>query len=456
MNESRLLYGLLAMLCLAGCADPSATPQQQQGPVEVTVAQPLVMKTLDWDPYTGRLAPIESVDVRARVNGYLQSHHFAEGQLVEKGQLLFVIDPRPYEATLAQARASREEAVALSRQTEAQIAAAEARKQQVAARLQLALAQLRRAKPLVPSGAISQDEYDEYLSEARQAEADGFAADAEIESAKAALSAAQAAIVTAEAAQQAAELDLSYCRISAPISGRISRRLVTEGNLISGGLAATVLTTIVSVDPIHAYFDANEQALLKYIRLDLSEKRTSSRDVKTPVYMALIDEEGFPHKGYIDFVDNRVDQETGSIRARAIFPNTDEVLVPGVFVRVQTPGSASEERVLLPDSALVTDQSSKLVYVVGEGNKLESRKVKAGRLSKGLRVITEGLDGSETVVIRGLQRCQPGLQVKATTESVEPLIDDGLPNEYRPVPPEEWLQPAAPNGSDAAGGDASL
>lgn len=455
MAETRLLIVTITLIALGGCTSPPPPGPPQQGPVEVTVAKPLVMKTLDWDPYTGRLAPIEEVDVRARVSGYLESHHFEEGQMVQEGQLLFVVDPRPYEATLAQAKASREEAVALSRQSEAEISAAEARKQQVAARLQLALAQLRRAKPLVPSGAISQDEYDEYVSEARQAEADGFAADAEIESAKAALSAAQAAIVTAEAAQQSAELDLSYCRISAPISGRISRRMATEGNLISGGIGATVLTTIVSVNPIHAYFDANEQALLKYIRLDLAEKRTSSRDVKTPVYMALIDEEGFPHKGYIDFVDNRVDRETGSIRARAIFSNDDEILVPGVFVRVQTPGSASEERVMIPDAALVTDQSSKLVFLVGEGGKLESRTVKTGRLSKGLRVITDGLDGTESIVIGGLQRCQPGLAVKATEGTIEPLIDDGLPNEYRPVPPEEWLQPAAPTRSPAAGGSAA-
>ncbi|QDT67792.1 Multidrug efflux pump subunit AcrA precursor [Planctomycetes bacterium MalM25] len=440
MTDSRWLYRLLTLLCLAGCAGPSAPPQQQQGPVEVTVAQPLVIQSLDWDSYTGRLAPIESVEVRARVNGYLKSHHFEEGQLVEKGQLLFVIDPRPYEASLAQAKASREEAVAISRQTEAQIAAAEARKQQVAARLQLALAQLRRAKPLVPSGAISQDEYDEYLSEARQAEADGFAADAEIESAKAALSAAQAAVVTAEAARDAAELDLSYCRITAPITGKISRRMVTEGNLITGNSFGVPLTTIISFNPIHANFDFNEQALLGYIRLDQANKRDKSQRGELPVYMALADEEGHPHRGYINFFDNRVDQTTGSMRARAIFPNDDGLFVPGVFVRIRLPGSLPGERVHLPEYAVATDQSSKIVFVVGEGGKIETRPIKVGRRSKGLIVVTEGLDGSEWVVVRGLQRCQPGVEVKTTQEVIEPLFEDGLPNQLELVPPSEFLE----------------
>ncbi len=408
----------------------------------MTVAKPLVVETLDWDPYTGRLAPIEEVDIRARVSGYLQSHHFEEGQLVEKGQLLFVIDTRPYEATVAQAKAAREEAVAKQKQSDAEVGAAEARKQQTQARLELAIAQLKRAKPLVPSGAVSEDEYDEILSSARQAEADGFAADAEIESAKAAKSGAEAAIISAEAALRAAELDLSYCRIEAPIDGRIGRRMVTEGNLVSGGLGASVLTNIVSINPIHAYIDANEQALLKYIRLDHSNKRTSSRDAKTPVFMALSDEEGYPHEGYIDFVDNRVDQTTGSIRARTIFANDEELLIPGVFVKIQIPGSAAEPRVLIPDAAIANDQTVKIVYVVGEGNKLKVQPIKTGPMAKGLRVITEGLTGEETVVIRGLQRCRPNAEVKTTVEGLTPDESSLLPDTYEPVPPEKWLQPA--------------
>lgn len=402
------------------------------------------MPTLDWASYTGRLAAIDEVEVRSRVSGYLESHHFEEGKVVERGQLLFVIDERPFEAALAQARAAEQESVARLRQSEAEVREAEAVRAQVNARMDLADAQLKRARPLVPSGAISEDEYDELFSAAKQAEADGYAADASIESARAAVAAADAGIATAQAAVRSAELDLSYCRIQAPISGRISRRAATEGNLITGGsLGATMLTTIVSMDPIHADFDANEQALMKYVRLDLENKRASSRDVKTPVYMAVVDENGFPHKGYIDFVDNRVDKSTGSIRARAIFPNPDKVLIPGVFVKIQVPGSVSERSVLIPDAAVASDQNSKIVYVVGEGKKLEVRPVKVGSLAKGLRVVVEGLDGSESVVVRGLQRCRPGAEVEATVEELVADDSDGLPDSYKPVPESEWLQPAA-------------
>ncbi|QDV72823.1 efflux RND transporter periplasmic adaptor subunit [Botrimarina mediterranea] len=433
-----------AAVLAVGCGSkPPGGPQANaNAPVEVTVAKPLVLSTLDWDPYTGRLAPVDEVEVRARVSGYLESYHFEEGQFVDEGQLLFVIDQRPYQAAVDQAKALLEEAHSRHRQAEAQVREAEAGRQQVSARLELAQTQLNRAKPLVPRGAISEDAYDEYVAAARQAEADAAAADAAIESAKAAVNAAVASIATAEAALTAAELDLGYCRITAPIRGRVSRRMITKGNLVTGGLGAMPLTTIVSMDPIHVYFDCNEQALLKYIRLDQTTQRKSSRDVKTPAYMALIDEEGYPHKGYIDFVDNRVDRATGSMRARAIFANTDEELVPGVFVRLQIPGSEPGPRVLIPDSAVATDQAAKFVYIVGEGDKLERRPVTTGAISKDLRVITGGLDGSESVVVKGLQRCRPGAEVKVTVEEIVAGDDLGLPDTYEPVAPEEWLRPA--------------
>lgn len=449
----RSLAAALLISQLVGCGGgPPAGPPRQAGPVEVTVAKPLVLATLDWAPYTGRLSPIESVDIRARVSGYLVSHHFEEGQLVEKGQLLFVIDERPYQATVSQARASREEAVAKRQQAIAEIDTAKARKQQAIAAIDLANAQLRRAEPLVPSGAISRDEYDEYINAAKQAEADSLASDAGIQAAQAAASAAEAAIITAEAELTAAELDLSYCRIAAPISGRISRRMVTEGNLISGGLGATAMTTIVSVDPIHADFDANEQALLKYIRMNQETHRTNSRVVKTPVYMKLMDEEGYPHQGYIDFVDNQVDRTTGSIRGRAIFSNEDRTLIPGVFVKVQIPGNSATERVLIPDSAIATDQASKFVFVVGKDRKIANMPVKTGPLSKGLRVIVEGLEGNEAVVINGLQRCRPGLEAKPTVGEIVAEEGDGLPDTYEPVPPEKWLMPAVAPAPVASGG----
>ncbi len=431
----------------AGCrpiaADASAG-RRQSGPPQVTVATPLSIETIDWDPYTGRLAPIEEVEVRARVNGYLMSHHFEEGQPVEKGQLLFVIDPRPYEATLARARAAQEEAEAMLNAATAKVREAEAKRKQVQARLELARARLKRARRLQPTGAISEDEIDEIVATEQQAEADEFAAVAEIESAHAAVAAARAVIATTVAAVTAAQLDVDYCRITAPIAGRISRRVVTDGNLVSGGQGSALLTTIVATNPIHAYFDADEQALLKYIRLDQQNKRVISRDVKNPVFMALVDEQGFPHEGYIDFVDNRVDAATGSIRARAIFPNDDESLVPGVFVRIQVPGSGVAKRLLIPDAAVSVDQSSKFVYVIDEAQVVQVRRVTTGDLAKGLRVITSGLDGSEAVVIKGMQRCRPGQPVEPMRESLEPGSDLGLPDTYEPVPRAKWLRSAAP------------
>ena len=324
------------------------------------------------------------------------------------------------------------------------------------ARLELARARLKRARRLAPTGAISEDEIDEIVATEQQAEADEFAAVAEIESARAAVTAAHAVIATAQAAVTAAELDVGYCRITAPIAGRISRRMVTDGNLVSGGQGSALLTTIVTTNPIHAYFDADEQALLKYIRLDQQNKRVISRDVKNPVYMALVDEQGYPHEGYIDFVDNRVDAATGSIRARAIFPNDDESLVPGVFVRIQVPGSGVAMRLLLPDAAISVDQSSKFVYVVEADNVVQIRRVTTGDLSKGLRVITDGLDGSESVVIKGVQRCRPGQPVEPTRETLEPGPDLGLPDTYEAVPREKWLRPSAsPPASLPASGAAS-
>lgn len=439
------------MLAAAGCRPIAANApagRPQAGPPPVTVATPLAMQTIDWDPYTGRLAPIEEVEVRARVNGYLMSHHFEEGQPVEEGQLLFVIDPRPYEATLARARAAQEEAEAMLNAATAKVREAEAKRKQVQARLELARARLKRARRLAPTGAISEDEIDEIVATEQQAEADEFAAVAEIESAHAAVAAAEAVIATTKAAVTAAELDVGYCRITAPIAGRIGRRIVTEGNLVTGGQGSALLTTIVTTNPIHAYFDADEQALLKYIRLDQQNKRVISRDVKNPVYMALVDEPGYPHEGYIDFVDNRVDAATGSIRARAIFPNDDESLVPGVFVRLQVPGSGVAERLLLPDAAISIDQSSKFVYVVDDANVVQVRRITTGDLAKGLRVITDGLDGSESVVIKGVQRCRPGQPVEPTRETLEPGPDLGLPDTYEPVPREKWLRPAtAPDSS---------
>ena len=438
-----------ALVMLAGCVPPPQAPPQA-GPPAVTVAQPLIERVLEWDAYTGRLAAIENVEVKARVDGYLQSHHFEEGQIVQRGQPLFATDPRPYDAALAQASASREEAIANYRKAEAQVREAEAKRNQVSARVDLAKTRIRRNRPLVPSGAISEDEFDEMLSEARQAEADQFAADAEIESARAALTAAEAAIGTAEASVEQAKLDRGYCQVASPITGRAGRRMVTEGNLVSGGIGATTLTTIVSQDPIHANFDADERAMLKYIRLEQAKRQGISRDSKVPVYMALADETGYPHNGYIDFVNNEVDAATGSIRARAIFPNSEQVLTPGAFVSLRIPGNFARDAVLVPDAAIGADQASKFVFVVGEGDKVQVRPIQTGRIVRGLRIVESGLDGSERIVIRGVQRCRSGGVVVPEPGEITPGDDLGLPNDFQPVPPERWLrQPATQTGGPA-------
>jgi multidrug efflux system membrane fusion protein len=396
----------------------------------VTVAKPLVRDIVEWDAYTGRLDAIESVEVRARVSGYLESHHFQEGQLVEPGQLLFVIDPRPFEAALAQAEAAQAEAEAQYRSAEAVARQRQADREQTVARTELAQARLRRSRPLAPSGAISEDELDVLVSEAREAEAAQFSADAAIESARAGVAAAEASIATARAAVEAARLDLSYTRITAPVRGRVSDRRVTEGNLVSGGsIGSTLLTTIVSLDPIHCNFDADERALLKYTRLAKSGDRESSREAKNPVFAALADETNFPHRGVMDFVDNQVDRATGSIRGRAIFPNSSDVLTPGMFVRLRIPGSGKRRSVLVPDSALAADQSAQILYVVGEGNKLEARRVEVGPLAHGLRIVRSGLTGNETIVINGLQRARPGVVVTTSTEELVE-VEDGLPDDY--------------------------
>jgi RND family efflux transporter MFP subunit len=234
---------------------------------------------------------------------------------------------------------------------------------------------------------------------------------------------------------------LEYTRVIAPIAGRVSHRDATEGNLISGGTSqSTLLTTIVSLDPIHVYFDADEQAFLKYTRLAMEGKRQSSREVKNPVYIALADEKkGYPHKGHMDFVDNRLDPNTGTMRGRAIFRNADLSLTPGLFARLRLPGSAPYEAVLAPDSAIGSDQSVKYVLIVDAENKVRRQQVEIGPMSHGLRVVRSGLNGSERIVLRGLQRVRPGIQVTPIVEPIKSKGDNGLPDSYMPVPKEEWI-----------------
>lgn len=371
----RALAAAATALLLAGCG--GGEPQQPPAP-EVTVATPLSRPVTDWDEYTGRLAAPESVEVRARVSGYLAATPFDEGALVRKGDLLFVVDPRPYRAVLDEARGD--------------LTAARAR-------LELAERDVERARQLFAARTIAERDLDTRIAERKSA---------------------AAAIAAAEARVQAAELDLEFCEVRAPIAGRVGRRLVTVGNLVTGGAQdASLLTTIVSVDPIHVYVNADQSAYLRYQRLAQAGGRPSSRDKPNPVRMALADEQGFPHQGHMDFVDNQVDPATGTIQGRAVFPNPDGVLTPGLFARVQIVGEGPYDALLVPDQAVGTDQAQRIVFVVGDDNVVRAQPVVLGRQEGPLRVIRSGLQPGDRVVINGIQRARPGATVKPVPGAIE-------------------------------------
>lgn len=366
-----------ALLCILPglCILLSACPRQQAAappppPPKVTVSQPILREVVEWDEFTGRLEAVESVEVRARVSGYLQSVHFTDGAIVKKGALLFVIDPRPYQAELNRAKAATEQALARYQRTQKDFA---------------------RAQELIKSRAMSQEEVDTRGADQREA---------------------QEAVQAARAAVESAQLNVEFTQVRAPIGGRISREYVTVGNLINGGAAdSTLLTRIVSVDPIYCYFDVDERSYLKYVRLSRSGERPSSREVKNPVQLALANETGFPHQGYIDFVDNRLDANTGTMTGRAVIPNPDLLLTPGLFARVRIPGSGTYKALLLPDEAIGTDQTQRFAFVVNDQHTVEYRRVTLGPIIDGLRVIRDGLKPEDWVVVNGVQRVRTGAQV---------------------------------------------
>lgn len=362
--------GVLVAVALLASACGSSAPPPRPVP-KVDVMQPVAREVMEWDEYTARLEAIESVEVRPRVSGYLQSIRFQDGAMVSKGDLLFVIDPRPYEAAL--------------RHAEADFAAAKAR-------LALAQKNLSRSVDLIRTHAISQEEADIRESNVRQAES---------------------SVQQAQAAVDAARLDVEFTQVTAPISGRIGRRLVTDGNLINGGVGTqgTLLTTIVSLDPIYVYFEADERSYLKYVKLARDGQRPSSRDFHHPVWVGVADEDGFPLEGRMDFVDNQLDRGTGTMIGRAVLPNPDLLLSPGLFARLRLPGSGLYPGVIIPDEAIATDQAQKFVYVVGADNKADYRKVTTGPLLDGYRVVREGLTRQDWVVVSGTQRVKPGIEV---------------------------------------------
>lgn len=432
-----MLWGFVALLC-AGCSEPPPPPVMPTP--EVTAAAPLKVELVEWDEFVGRLEPVDFVEVRARVSGYLHSTNFREGQIVEEGDLLCVIDPRPFEADVRRAQSEVRRANSQVRQANAAVGQAEAEVSVARSRHELAVKQLERSRKLVQQAAVSQDDFDIRESEVSQTAANLQAAEARLELARTQVTSANAMVGSAETALSLAELNLSYTQVKAPVTGRVSSRHVTEGNLISGGAAeSTLITTIVSLDPIYCYFDADERSYLKYVRLAKEGHLGDAREVLHPVYLGLADEEGeYPHLGHMDFVDNQMDRETGTMRSRAILPNPDYSLTPGLFARLRIPGSAKHEVILVPDLAVATDQSEKFVLVAEPDGTLSRRVVTLGGRVRGLRIIRTGLDGSEQIVYRGMQRARPGSKVVVKAGAFE-MKEDGLPLESTPFPADKAL-----------------
>jgi RND family efflux transporter MFP subunit len=368
----RRLSPLVVLLAasLSGCGDGPAAQQAAPPPPAVTVAQPTKRTVTDWDEFTGRFEAMAEVQVRARVGGFVNSIEFKDGDFVKPGDLLYVIDSRPFEAVALQA--------------DGQLADARAR-------AELARRELDRALTLVTTSAVSES----IVDQRRQA-----------------LQAARAAEMQAEGALKAAQLNVEFTHVKAPIAGRISRHLVSIGNLVQGADGgSTLLTSIVSLDPIYIYFDMDEATYLKYNKLWFEGRRPSSRDTANPVHITLANETRPSHEGKMDFLDNRMDVSTATLRSRAIVPNKDISILPGQFARVRLIGSAPYEALLLPDAAIATDQSRKIVFVVNNENVVEVRGVTLGPLDDGLRVVREGLKAEDRVIVDGIQRARVGAKV---------------------------------------------
>lgn len=372
MKKINKLHAVLTLVCssviLASCGK-SGGPQAPPPP-QVSVAQVIEKRVKDWDEFTGRLQAIETVEIRPRVSGYIDKVAFTEGSLVKRGALLFIIDPRPYQA-------------------EYNRAAADVKRFKTA--LELGQIELVRVQRLKDSGAVSQEELDERKSTVAQAEAN---------------------VAGAQAALEAAALNLNFTKVTSPVDGRVSRAEVTRGNLVTGGInGGTLLSSVVSMDPIYLYFDADEQSYLRYAQLARNGERPNSHDSGNPVQVGLANEEGFPHTGTVDFVDNQLNPQTGTIRARAVLQNKDGQFTPGLFARVQLLAGDEYSAILIDDRAVNTDQSQKYVLLLGANNQIEYRKVKLGRVINGLRVVREGLKAGDVIVVNGAQRVHPGITV---------------------------------------------
>jgi RND family efflux transporter MFP subunit len=387
----RTVAAAVLALAVVGCAKKEKPPAPP--PPTVAVAQPLQRDAVDWDEYVGRFEAPQSVDLRARITGVVTRILFSDGQMVKAGQPLFVIDPRPYRATLEQA--------------EAQIASNRAT-------LANATSVSQRSGKLAQAQAVSREELENDQATVRTARAS-----------------LQSAIATADNAR----LNLSFTTVRAPVSGRVSSRRVSLGDQVTSG--DTLLTTVVSIDPIWFTFDGAESFYLKYAREAMKGTRTSSRVAANPVDIQLADETGYPHRGRMAFVDNAIDPGTGTIKAHAVVPNHDGFLTPGMFGRARLLGSGTYRAMLVPDEAIVTDQTRKLVFVLGRDGKVAQRPVETGPLIMGLRAIRDGLAPTDLVVLDNVGALQPGAPVKARRTQIKPRDNDQGPDSLSvttPVP----------------------
>jgi RND family efflux transporter MFP subunit len=372
-----VLIGLAPVLAACGQSQQQAAPP----PPQVTVAKPVKRTLVDQDEYVGRFVPIDVVEVRARVSGYLDRVHFQDGQLVKQGDLLFTIDKRPFQNTLDQARANLETAKS---------------------NVVFTQADLTRGQQLLRDRTISEQIFEQRSQAFRNA---------------------QSAVAASEAMVRQAELDLEFTELRAPITGRIGDRRVTTGNLVTGGTggSTTLLAVIVSTDPIRLEFTFDEASLLRYERL-ARDGRTdvTGRSGSAPVRLKLIDEQDFSHYGRMEFIDNVIDRSTGTIRGRAQFANSDGLFTPGMFARVQVPASAPYEALMVPDAAIGTEQVRKFVYIVDKENIARQRFVALGQAADDLRVIKDGLSADDRVVVNGLMRVRPGQKVSPGDQPAAP------------------------------------
>jgi multidrug efflux system membrane fusion protein len=370
LSQLMMSIGLATLAGMnAGCSSSAQPKASAPTPVEVSVAEVICKSLGDSDEFTGRLEAVNAVEVRPRVSGYLQSVHFKEGAIVRQGDLLFQIDPRPFQAEVDRLRGDLSQAKAQRSRAQSDF---------------------ERAERLHNNDGMSAEEYDRRAAVRNEAEA---------------------RIASTEGALRGAELNLEFTRVTAPINGRVGRAEITEGNLVESGAAQVrPLTTLVSLDPIYVYFDVDEQTYLKYARVTQSHG-TSSHDLRSAALLGLADEDGFPHTGQVSFVDNQVSSTTGTIRLRATFANRNLALTPGLFARVRLQGGGAHSGCLAKDEAVVTDLNQKYVFALGKNNTLAYRPVKLGPMAEGLRVVRDGLHEGDVIVVNGLQRVRPGAVV---------------------------------------------